>query len=239
VAIVSCAVCEDGGGRTVTQWEVSFAMSELRNSFQQRLHDLEVKVIELFAFLREDLEVATGALLTGDGEALKTISERDAIIDDVYQQLEHIVDVELALQAPVATDLRLLLSVLRILPELERSHALVTHIAEQATHILSGELSPRARGLVERMGETAADMWNRAANAWYERDRNAAEVLADRDEDLGSLHAALIAELASGTMSLPVTMDMTLVARYYERLGDHAVNVARRVVYLAGREQRT
>jgi phosphate transport system protein len=214
-------------------------MSELRSAFQQRLHDIEVKVIELFAFIREDLEVATDALLSGDAQALKTISERGAIIEEVYQELEHVVDVELALQSPVATDLRLLLSVLRIVPELERSHALAVHIAEQATHILSGELSPRVRGLVERMGETAADMWNRAANAWYERDRNAAEVLGDRDEDMDSLHSALIAELASGTMSLPVAMDMTLVARYYERLGDHAVNVARRVVYLAGREQRS
>ncbi len=70
-----------------------------------------------------------------------------------------------------------------------------------------------------------------------QRDPTAAEALDDRDDDLDSLHAALTAELASGTMSLPVTMDMTLVARYYERLGDHAVNIARRVVYLAGRSQ--
>ena len=58
--------------------------------------------------------------------------------------------------------------------------------------------------------------------------------LDERDDDLDSLHSALTAELASGKMSLPVTMDMTLVARYYERLGDHAVNIARRVVYLVG-----
>jgi phosphate transport system protein len=88
------------------------------------------------------------------------------------------------------------------------------------------------------MGDTASDMWNQAADAWYQRDRTAAEALTDRDDDLDSLHAALIAELASGKMSLPVTMDMTLVARYYERLGDHAVNIAHRVVYLAGRPHR-
>jgi phosphate transport system protein len=213
-------------------------MSELRGAFHQRLQDIEAKVIELFAFIGEDLGLATEALLSGDAGALKVVSERDAIIDAIYKELEHVVDVELALQQPVASDLRLLVTVLRIVPDLERSHALVVHIAEQATHILSDDLSLRCRGLVQRMGETAGEMWDQAATAWYQRDREAADALSDRDEDLDSLHSALTAELASGTMKLPVTMDMTLVARYYERLGDHAVNIARRVVYLAGRPHR-
>ena len=59
------------------------------------------------------------------------------------------------------------------------------------------------------MGDTAADMWNKAANAWYERDRTAADVLEEQDEDMDSLYSALDAELASGTIRLPVTMDMT------------------------------
>ena len=78
-------------------------------------------------------------------------------------------------------------------------------------------------------------MWNQAAGAWYQRDGTAVDALADRDVDLDGLNAALIAELASGKMSLPVTMDLTSVACFYQRLGDHAVNIARRVVYLAGR----
>ena len=134
----------------------------------------------------------------------------------------------------MAGDFRLVISVLRIVPELERSHDLVVHIAEHATHMLGDELSPRGRGLVQRMGETAAEMWNETANAWYQRDAEAVDALDERDDDLDSLHSALLAELASGRMSLPVAMDMTLVARYYERLGDHSVNIARRVVYLAG-----
>jgi phosphate transport system protein len=88
--------------------------------------------------------------------------------------------------------------------------------------------------LVERMGDTAADMWGHAATAWYERDRTAGDALEERDDDMDSLHASLVAELASGTVTLPVAMDMTLVARYYERFADHAVSIARRVVYLAG-----
>src|SRR5215469_10020253 len=73
-----------------------------------------------------------------------------------------------------------------------------------------------------------------AADSWYQRDRSAAAALEERDDEMDDLHTSLIAELASGSMALPVTMEMTLVARFYERLGDHAVNIARRVIYLAG-----
>jgi phosphate transport system protein len=127
-----------------------------------------------------------------------------------------------------------LLSVLRVVPELERSHDLVVHIARRGNHILSEDLSLRTKGLVERMGDVSSAMWRQAADSWYQRDGAAAALLEERDEELDELHAALMAELASGRMALPVTMEMTLVARFYERLGDHAVNIARRVVYLAG-----
>jgi phosphate transport system protein len=211
-------------------------VSELRVAFHQQLQAIEGKIIQLFAFVSEDLAVATEALLNGDADAVQVISEREAVIDSVQRELEHVVNNQLALQAPVATDLRLVLSALRIVPELERSHDLVEHIAEHATHVLSDDLSPRARGLLQRMGDIGGEMWNRAADAWYQRDGAAAVALEERDDDLDSLHSAMMAELASGKMSLPVAMDMTLVARYYERLGDHAVNIARRVVYLAGGE---
>jgi phosphate transport system protein len=77
-------------------------------------------------------------------------------------------------------------------------------------------------------------MWRQAADSWYQRDRSAASVLDQRDDEMDELHASLIGELASGGMALPVTMEMTLVARFYERLGDRAVNIGYRVVYLAG-----
>jgi phosphate transport system protein len=212
-------------------------MRELRGEFRQQLEHIETHVIELFALQAEDLAVATEALLSGDVNALKVVSERDATIHDLYEELEGLVNSQLVLQAPVAGDLRLLLSVLRILPELELSHGLVAQIAEYATHFLNDQLSPRSRGLVQRMGETTAQMWSQGATAWYERDRDAVEALEEHDDDLDSLHSALMAELASGQIALPVAMEMTLVARFYERLGDHAVNIARRVVYLAGPSQ--
>jgi phosphate transport system protein len=110
----------------------------------------------------------------------------------------------------------------------------VVHIATRANHIFSDDLSVRARRLVQRMGDLASSMWRQAADSWYQRDRSAAKILAERDEEMDELHSSLTAELASGQMSVPVTMEMTLGARDYERLGAHAVNIARRVVYLAG-----
>jgi len=207
---------------------------EHRQEFQRELEAIEAKVIELFAMVAEDLPGATEALLTGNNEVLGVLAEREQVIDALYLEIEDLVNREILLQAPVASDLRFLLSVLRIVPELERSHDLVVQIASRSNHILGEDLSPRSRGLVERMGNLASDMWRQAADSWYQRDRSAAAALDGRDDEMDELHASLIAELASGRMTLPVTMEMTLVARFYERLGDHAVNIARRVIYLAG-----
>ena len=209
-------------------------MVEHRQEFERELEAIEAKVIELFAMVAEDLPGATHALLSGDNEVVKVLTEREKVIDALYPEIEELVNREILLQAPVASDLRFLLSVLRIVPELERSHDLVLDIARRADHILSGELSPRGRGLIERMGSLVSDMWREAADSWYKRDRTAAEALGERDDEMDDLHASLIAELAAGRMDLPVTMEMTLVARFYERLAAHAVNIARRVIYLAG-----
>jgi phosphate transport system protein len=209
-------------------------MSEHRQEFQRQLDAIEGRVIELFAVIGTDLPGATKALLTGNNEMAGLLAERGKVISALYPELEDLVNREILLQSPVASDLRFLLSVSRILPEIELSHNLVVQIATQADHILGEDLSPRCRGLIERMGSLVADMWRQAADSWYRRDNSVAVILGERNEELGQLHSSLVAELASGSMSLPVTMEMTLVGRFYTRLGDHAVNIARRVIYLAG-----
>ena len=209
-------------------------MIEPRQEFEHDLEAIEAKVIELFAMVAEDLPRATQALLSGNNEVLAALTEREKVIDALYPEIEELVNREILLQQPVASDLRFLLSVLRIVPELERSHDLVMQVAARANHILGEDLSPRTRGIVERMGSLASEMWRQAVDSWYERDRSAAAKISERDDEMDELYASLIAELASGRMPLPVTMEMVLVARFYERLGDHAVNIARRVVYLAG-----
>ena len=209
-------------------------MSGRREEFERELEGIEAKVIELFAMLAEDLPAATHALLSGEDDVLRTLAERERVIDEVYPEIEGLVNREILLQAPVASDLRFLLSVLRIVPELERSHDLVMQIATRSHHILGAGLSPRTRGLIERMGDLVAGMWREATDSWYQRDRSIAERLSQHDDEIDELRTSLSAEIAAGPMALPVAMEMTLVGWFYERLGAHAVNIARRVVYLAG-----
>jgi phosphate transport system protein len=209
-------------------------MAEHRQEFERELEAIEARIIELFAIVAEDLPEATKALLTGNNEIMQRLTDRDKVISALYPETEQLANRAILLQAPVADDLRFLLSVLRVLTEFELSHDLVIQIASRGNHFLGDDLSPRARGIVERMGSLASDMWRQAADCWYQRDRSAAAGVEERDDEMDELYSSLIAELASGRMALPVTMEMTLVARFYERLGDHAVNIARRVVYLAG-----
>ena len=113
---------------------------ELRSHFHDDLATIESNVSRLFAFVAEDLGWATSALLDGDQEMVRVLTEREAAIDVLYQKVETIVDGLVALQAPVASDLRFLLSVLRVVPELERSHDLVvrSQLGQRDPHLGTG-----------------------------------------------------------------------------------------------------
>ena len=113
-------------------------MSEQRQEFDNELDAIESKVIELFAMVAEGVPLATQALLNADADAFATLTARDMAIDALYLEVEGLANREILLQAPVAADLRFLLSVLRIVPELERSHDLVVHIAASAGHLHRG-----------------------------------------------------------------------------------------------------
>jgi phosphate transport system protein len=206
-----------------------------RQEFHQKLEAIDAKVTELFTMVAEDLPRATDALLDANDEAVRALAERDQIIDGLYPEIEDLADRELLLQQPVASDFRLLISVLRVVPEIERSHDLIVDIARRGSQVLGQDLSERSRGLIEHMGKLASEMWQQVVDCWGERDRFAAAALSEQDDEMGDLYAGLMAELASGEMALPVTMQLTLVARCYERLAHHAFNIARRVIYLAGR----
>jgi len=184
-------------------------MADRRREFDRHLGAIDVKVIELFAVICEDLPAVTQALLSGSNEAGGQLADRDRTSDALYQEIEQLASREILLQAPVAADLRFL----RIAPELERTHDLECQIASRAGHLLAAEMSPRCRSLIERMGELACDMWHQAADSWYQRNGSAAPVLAKANDEMNELHTSLIAELASGQMPSPVTIEMALVAR--------------------------
>jgi phosphate transport system protein len=202
--------------------------------FAQDLQEIDLKVTQLFVLVSEGLAAATDALLASDHEAAMTIITRDQVIDSLYHDIEEIVQRQFALQAPVATDMRYLLSMLRIVPELERSGDLVRHIAKRAMRDLASGLPPRARGLVERMGRVGSQLWDASATAYERRDPDAFSRMRVLDDELDELHVALIAEIVEAELPLPVAIDLALVARFYERLGDHAVNVANRMRFVSG-----
>src|ERR1700730_11577447 len=113
-------------------------MAEHRQEFERELEAIEARIIELFAIVAEDLPEATNALLTGNNEILQRLTERDKEVSALYPETEQLANREILLQAPVADDLRFLLSVLRVLTECEVSHELVMHIASRANHSPAG-----------------------------------------------------------------------------------------------------
>jgi phosphate uptake regulator len=106
-----------------------------RREFDHQLDAIDAKVMELFAMVCEDLRPVTQAVLNGHNGIAESLAERERAIDTLYREIEQLVSREILLQAPVASDLRFPLSVLRIAPELERSHDLVCHIASRADRI--------------------------------------------------------------------------------------------------------
>jgi len=210
---------------------------ELRTAFHRDLEEIDEKVVQLFALVAEGLAAATEAFLAGDREAARKLRDRDKrTVDAASHDMERLVQHQFALQTPMARDLRFLLTALRVVPELERSHDLAEHIAKAATRGVAAELTPRIRGLVEQMGSVGVEMWRAAADAYVERDASAADRLEETDDELDDLQVSLTAELVSGKVSVPIAMEMALIGRYFERLGDHAVNITRRVTYLVSGE---
>src|SRR3954452_23661929 len=198
--------------------------------------EIDSQVVQLLALVAEGLAAATDALLSGDSDLARALMEREGRIDSLYQDVELLVQQQLARQSPMATDLRFLLTVLRVVPELERSHDLAEHIARRSMRGLSAELSPRVRGIIEQMGNIGVEMWRMTADAWIERDPELAGRLDTNDDELDELLVSLTAELVSGSTPVPVVLELALIGRFFERLGDHAVNIARRVRYLANGE---
>ncbi len=207
---------------------------ELRIGYHRDLDTINQKVVRLFALVSEAVAAANEALLADDTAALATVRAGEHTIDEMMVDIEGDIERLMLLQAPVAGELRYALAIIRIVPELERSGDLAEHIAKRAGSGLAAQLTPTARGMLERMGTVAAQLWRSAADGFIDRDPTAGEALETADDELDDLHTALTAELLTGGVPAPVAADATLVARFYERLGDHAVHIATRVARAVG-----
>lgn len=201
---------------------------------EQELHDrVDNAVVLLFALVTEAIARGTVALLDQDVELATKVIDDDKAIDD---RCRHIA--ELATEALSAPGLRsegieYLVAVLQIVPELERSADLAEHVARRAAQGLGGVLTPRSRGLIQSMSNTAIGMWRTAGTAYAQRSRDAAFELADADDELDRLARELVSSRVVEVVQPQVAVDLALLARFYERLGDHAVNLTRRIDTMA------
>jgi phosphate transport system protein len=193
--------------------------------------DLRPQTVRIFALVGEAIAGATHALLANDRELAKRLVEQDIVIDELVNKLVSTAEERLLESAALDVEgRRELLILLRILPEVERNGDLAEHIARRAARGLGSEMSPRSRGLIERMGEVASTIWREATDVIIDGRAEAWGAIEDIDDELDDLHVSLTAELTSGSMSVPVAVEVALMARFYERFGDHCVNLARRQV---------
>ena len=197
------------------------------------LDPIETRVIQVFALVSEALAGATEALLGNDASVGLAVVEGDQAVDDLTAEVELMVWRQIDDGGTANVSLRHLVGILLILPELERSGDLAAHIAQRAVTNLGTEMSPLSRGIVQRMAEVALEMWRDAADAYADRSGHSMSLHED-DEEIDILHDRLIEEIEGETMSTAIGAQVTLLARFYERLGDHAVNLARRIEMLHG-----
>ena len=203
-----------------------------RDPVPPTLVEIDRIFVQVFALVGEAIAGATHALLAGDREAAKHLVQRDEMVDLLTRQIAHLAQRQLVSGETDPDERRELVAVLRMLPDLERNGDLAEHIARRAARGLGAEMSLRSRGLVERMGEVATTIWSSTADAFAERSVAGGKHVDDLDDELDDLHVTLTAEVVSGTMPLPVAIELAMVARFYERFGDHAVNLARRMTAL-------
>ena len=142
----------------------------------------------------------------------------------------------LALQAPVAGDLRQVVAALRIIAEVERSADLAVNICKAARRIYGHTLDPRLRGLIQKMGDQAHQLFEEATEAYLTGDATRAAALDDMDSYLDDLQRQYFQTIFEShfadRLELQVAIQLAVVARFYERIGDHAVNIGERERYL-------
>jgi phosphate transport system protein len=193
--------------------------------------EIDFRMTQLFALVSEALAGATDALLGNDSRRGLLVVEGDQSVDDLTAEVELMVWKQIDDESTPSATLRHLVGFLLIVPELERSGDLAEHIAQRAVTNLGVKMSPLSRGIIQRMAEVALEMWRDAADAYGDRAAKA-EALSEADEEIDILHARLTKEIAAESMPTAIGAQVTLLARFYERLGDHAVNLARRIEML-------
>jgi phosphate transport system protein len=228
----------NNGGVTTTPVPES-APTEIRKTFHEHMDELRVDVIRLAALTTEQIAGGTQALLDGDLGAADAVIESDDAVDDLTHSIEDRVFLLLARQQPIATDLRFLVTVMRVGHELERSADLMVNVAKTTRRLYPHTLDPKLRGIIQRMGEQAGTQTRVALDAFADSDPSAAFALADMDDTMDDLTKSLFRHILAGAGAggddegnVLRAVQLALVGRHYERIADHAVTIGQRVGFM-------
>jgi phosphate transport system protein len=207
----------------------------MREAFHEQLTSIFTDLAEICQEVETSVRHATQALLDGDADVAERVIAADVTIDRARERDEDTAFSLLSLQQPVAGDLRVVVSALRMVTELERMGDLSVHVAKIARLRVPDIAVPEeARPTVARMAEVAEDMVRRVASVINDRDVDAAIEIGRDDEEMDQLRRSSFTQLLSDDWPYGVesAVDIALLGRYYERIADHAVSVANRVVFV-------
>jgi len=214
----------------------------MREAFHDQLGSIFEDLASICAKVEVAVASATESLLQGDAEIAERVISADIEIDRARETVEDKAFSLLSLQAPVAGDLRVVVAALRMVTELERMGDLSVHVAKIARLRVPNIAVPdEIRPTVSRMAVVAEDMVHRVNEIISSRDVGAAIALGRDDEEMDQLRRRSFTELLSDnwTHGVEAAVDVALLGRYYERIADHAVSVANRVVFVVTGENPT
>jgi phosphate transport system protein len=184
----------------------------------------------------EGIPRATDILLQGDLLGADLLIASDPDLNNRTLSIEDRCYHVLALQQPMAGDLRRIVTAIRMSSEIERSGDLLVNICKGSRRIYGHSLDPKLRGLISKMGEQAHQLYRYTIDAFVENDAALGGAINDMDDVLDRLHAEYIQGIfeshAAGRVDLQVGVQLALIGRFYERIGDHAVNIGERVRYM-------
>lgn len=210
-------------------------MDELRKGFHHELDQIRTEAAELIEFVIDAIPRATSALLQGDLDNADKLIRADEILNSRSLELEEKCYRVLALQAPVASDLRQIIAIVKIVSEIERSGDLAVNICKAARRIYGHNLNKDLQQVITQMGEQATQLFTAALEAFRESDAAKAAAIDDMDSYLDGLQRQFIRVIleshAEGSINVQVAIQLAVVARFLERIGDHAVNISERVRY--------
>ena len=212
----------------------------MRESYREELDDINACLVGMTNSVGSAMSTATTALLDADVALADLVIAGDERIDAVRESIEERCFTLLARQQPVATDLRAITTAMRIVADLERMGDLAEHIAKVARMRFPEHAVPQeVRPIFLEAGHVAESLVAKAGTVIAKRDVEAAIELEAEDDVMDQLHKSLFRELLSEDWphGIEAAIDVTLLGRYYERFADHAVSVARRVVYLVTGER--